>query len=85
MRRCTFCDILAGKLPSSVIWQDDLCIAFVDIQPVNPGHVLVIPNQHAANLADLDPDCGASGNRATFNDPSSRTQKCTATRVGPEA
>ena len=28
-------------------------------QPVNPGHVLVIPNQHAANLADLDPDCGA--------------------------
>jgi len=59
MRRCTFCDILAGKLPSSVIWQDDLCIAFVDIQPVNPGHVLVIPNQHAANLADLDPDCGA--------------------------
>jgi len=59
MRLCKFCDILAGKLPSSVVWQDELCTAFMDIQPVNPGHVLVIPNQHAAHLADLDPDCGA--------------------------
>ncbi len=59
MSRCTFCDILAGRLPSSVTWEDGLCTAFMDIQPVNPGHVLVIPNQHAAHLADLDPQCGA--------------------------
>jgi len=54
MSNCIFCDILLGKIPSSVVHQDDSCIAFLDIQPVNPGHVLVIPNSHASNLAELD-------------------------------
>ncbi len=56
---CIFCDILAGKLPSSIVYQDELCTAFMDIQPVNPGHVLVIPNDHASFLADLDEETGA--------------------------
>jgi histidine triad (HIT) family protein len=56
---CIFCNILAGKLPSSVIWQDDVCWAFMDIQPVNPGHVLVIPTSHAASLSELDGETGA--------------------------
>ncbi len=59
MDSCIFCDILANKLPSSLVYCDDLCSAFMDIQPVNPGHVLVIPNKHAASLADLDEDTGA--------------------------
>ena len=59
MNNCIFCKILTGKLPSSTIYQDDLCSAFMDIQPVNPGHVLVIPNLHAESLAELDPDTGA--------------------------
>jgi histidine triad (HIT) family protein len=59
MSACIFCDILAGKLPSSTIYRDDLCCAFLDIQPVNPGHVLVIPTQHAERLADLDEEVGA--------------------------
>jgi histidine triad (HIT) family protein len=59
MRRCVFCEILAGRSPSSVIWEDDLCCAFMDIQPVNPGHVLVVPRQHATCLAELDPEMGA--------------------------
>ncbi len=59
MSDCIFCEILSGKLPSSIIYQDDLCTAFMDIQPVNAGHVLVIPNRHAAFLADLDEDAGA--------------------------
>ena len=59
MEACIFCEILAGKLPASIVHQDAICTAFMDIQPVNPGHVLVIPNQHAAFLADLDPDTGA--------------------------
>ena len=59
MGDCVFCDILSGKLPSSMVYQNDLCTAFMDIQPVNPGHVLVIPNRHAAFLADLDEDTGA--------------------------
>ena len=59
MGDCVFCDILAGTQKSSTVYQDDVCTAFMDIQPVNPGHVLVIPNRHAAFLADLDEDTGA--------------------------
>jgi histidine triad (HIT) family protein len=56
---CVFCNILAGKLPSSRVYQDKICTAFLDIQPVNPGHVLIVPNQHAACLAELNEDTGA--------------------------
>ena len=56
---CVFCDILAVKSPASVVFKDDLCWAFMDIQPVNPGHVLVIPTSHAASLAELDEASGA--------------------------
>lgn len=59
MSTCEFCDILATKLPSSVVFQDDVCCAFLDIQPVNPGHVLVIPVDHAPSLAELDEASGA--------------------------
>lgn len=59
MSDCIFCDILSGKLSSSIVYQDDRCSAFMDIQPVNPGHVLVIPNSHAACLADLEEDVAA--------------------------
>ena len=59
MNACVFCDILAGEQPSSIIYRDDVCCAFADIQPVNPGHVLVIPIQHAEYLADLDEVAGA--------------------------
>ena len=56
---CVFCEILAGNLPASIVYQDALCSALMDIQPVNPGHVLVIPNHHAAFLADLEEETGA--------------------------
>jgi len=59
MGHCTFCDILTGDLPASIVHEDDKCCAFMDIHPLNTGHVLVIPNTHAAGLADLDPDIGA--------------------------
>ncbi|MBL7199105.1 MAG: HIT family protein [Anaerolineae bacterium] len=59
MSNCVFCDILAGRAPSSVVFADEQCHAFMDIQPVNPGHVLVIPNDHAASLAELDVETGA--------------------------
>jgi histidine triad (HIT) family protein len=51
---CIFCKILSGELEVSMIYQDECCSAFMDIQPINPGHALVIPNRHAARLADLD-------------------------------
>ena len=59
MNDCVFCEILAGRLPASKVYQDDLCTSFLDIQPVNPGHVLVIPNRHATFLADLENETGA--------------------------
>ncbi len=59
MSTCIFCDILAGKGPASVVYRDDVCWAFLDLYPVNPGHVLVIPTEHAGSLAELDPEAGA--------------------------
>ena len=55
---CVFCDILAGERPASVVFRDSVCWAFMDIQPVNPGHVLVIPTRHASGLSDLDATSG---------------------------
>ena len=60
MTSCIFCKILYGESPSSIVYQDDLCTAFMDIQPVNEGHILVIPNRHASYLAALDDESGAN-------------------------
>jgi histidine triad (HIT) family protein len=57
--RCIFCDILAGEGPASVVYRDDVCCALMDLYPVNPGHVLVVPTGHAASLAELDEETGA--------------------------
>ena len=56
---CVFCEILAGRSEVSLIYRDELCAAFMDTQPVNPGHLLVVPNLHAACLADLKEEEGA--------------------------
>ena len=56
---CVFCDIARGKAPASVVYADDEVMAFMDIQPVNPGHVLIVPNEHATYLADLPEETGA--------------------------
>ena len=55
---CIFCEILAGRAPASFVYRSEDCAAFMDIRPVNPGHVLVIPIAHAARLAELDPATG---------------------------
>ena len=59
MDKCIFCEIVAGRQPASIIYQDDLCLAFMDIRPVNPGHVLIIPRTHASGLAELEKEAGA--------------------------
>jgi histidine triad (HIT) family protein len=58
MSECIFCRILRGELPASIVYQDEVCTAFMDIQPVNPGHTLIVPNHHAAFLAELDTETG---------------------------
>ena len=54
-----FAKILAGELPASFVYSDALVSAFMDIQPVSPGHTLVVPNLAVATLAELDPETGA--------------------------
>ena len=56
---CIFCKILAGESEVSLVYRDDRCAAFMDTQPVNPGHLLVVPIRHAADLAQLEEDEGA--------------------------
>jgi len=56
---CIICKLLSGELEVSMVFQDDCCSAFMDIQPVNPGHVLVVPNRHAPDLASLGEEEGA--------------------------
>jgi len=51
---CVFCDIVAGRAPASIVHEDEIALAIMTIGPVNPGHVLILPKQHAALLADLD-------------------------------
>jgi histidine triad (HIT) family protein len=56
---CTFCEIVAGQLPASLVWRDRLVLAFLDIHPRNPGHTLVVPAIHYPSLADLPEATGA--------------------------
>lgn len=54
MAACIFCEIANGVSPASVVYRDEACVAFMDIRPVTPGHLLVVPLSHAAFLADLE-------------------------------
>ena len=56
---CVFCRIIAGELEASVVHEDERTLAFLDIQPLTSGHLLVAPRHHAASLAELDPLDGA--------------------------
>lgn len=60
MSACIFCKIIAGKAEASLVYRDETCVAFMDIQPVTPGHLLVVPVQHAEALADLPAETGGS-------------------------
>ena len=52
---CLFCRIIAGEIPSSKVYEDERLVAFNDINPQAPTHVLVVPRVHIATLNDLDP------------------------------
>ena len=51
-----FTQIIDGKIPGHFVWQDDYCVAIMTIQPVNPGHLLVIPRQEIDHWDDLSDD-----------------------------
>jgi histidine triad (HIT) family protein len=50
---CIFCQIIDGQAPADVVYRDDMLIAFMDIHPVTPGHLLVVPKYHSSDLTGL--------------------------------
>lgn len=59
MNHCIFCDIAGGRAAASVVYRDDRVTAFLDINPINPGHLIVIPNRHFARLDEIPQDLAA--------------------------
>ena len=57
---CIFCRLVKGEIPASIVHQDALTIAFMDLGQVNPGHVLVAVKRHAATLLDLSAEEAAA-------------------------
>ena len=56
MPDCLFCRVAAGEIPASIVYEDTRLVAFKDINPQAPTHILVIPRRHIATLNDLGPD-----------------------------
>ena len=56
MSDCLFCRIAAGEIPATTVHEDERTIAFMDINPVTRGHLLVIPRRHSRDLLDVDPE-----------------------------
>jgi len=53
MDDCIFCKIVNKEIPSTAVYEDEKLYAFLDIHPVNPGHVLITPKKHSTNLMDI--------------------------------
>ncbi len=53
---CIFCKIVDGIIPCFKVYEDDRILAFMDINPLNPGHALVIPKEHSATIFDISPE-----------------------------
>ena len=53
-----FCALVAGEREASVVYEDERLLGFMDLHPVNPGHVLLVPKEHATAMADVDEDTG---------------------------
>ena len=56
---CIFCKIINHEIPSSVVYEDDKCLAILDISQVTKGHTLVMPKQHCDNLLECDDETAA--------------------------
>jgi histidine triad (HIT) family protein len=57
---CVFCGIIHGTEPASIVWEDDLTMAFIDHRQFHPGHTLVIPRRHLSDVRELDDVIGAA-------------------------
>ena len=59
MSDCLFCKIIKGDIPSNKVYEDELCLAFYDIDPQAPTHFLVIPKAHVASVAEVNEENAA--------------------------
>ena len=59
MENCLFCKIAAGQIPSTKVYEDELILAFRDIAPMAPTHILVIPTEHIPSVDGITPDNSA--------------------------
>lgn len=57
---CLFCKIIAKEIPGEIVYEDEHALAFKDLKPVAPTHVLVVPKKHIAAIHDLIPDDAAT-------------------------
>ncbi len=70
MGDCVFCKIIAGKIPSLKVYENDKIFAFLDIVPINPGHTLIVPRSHHVDLLETPDD--------VLSDMITRTKKIAA-------
>jgi histidine triad (HIT) family protein len=59
MSDCVFCAVLRGEAPASVVHEDELAVAFLDLFPIQAGHTLVVPREHVRDLSSCPPDLAA--------------------------
>jgi diadenosine tetraphosphate (Ap4A) HIT family hydrolase len=57
---CVFCEIVRGRQPASIVWEDDLVLAVVDLRQFHSGHTLVMPRAHLGDVRELDYATGAA-------------------------
>ena len=60
MENCLFCKIVAGEIPSTKVYEDDRILAFRDINPQAPVHVLIVPKKHMRNILECDAETAAA-------------------------
>ena len=77
-----FTRIIAGELPAHFVWQDDSCVAFLSIEPLRPGHTLVVPRVEVDHWIDLDADTVAALMRVARRIARAQQAVYRPTRVG---
>jgi histidine triad (HIT) family protein len=92
MTDCLFCRIVAGEIPATIVATDDRVVAFRDVNPQAPTHVLVVPREHIANAADLADHhadllaaMAAMANRVAAEDGRANSGYRLVFNVGPDA
>lgn len=56
---CVFCKIIAGEAPAKIIYETDTIMAFRDVHPAAPTHILIVPKKHISGLSELEPEDAA--------------------------